>query len=567
MLGLAVAGVDIHEIVAASFTTRIGCSGPCGKRNIPNRLETLDQTMVWSSAINDPSAGEGELEDKMLPLEEILEADQNAPHLGYLCEECQKEKEKRKARILEEAGDDQEHRKMVEEQWNIANIISGESPTSSLKRLCSLPEVLFISFKRFGHSQQTSGSGKKDNQKISTKVDLPSVIDVTPFLEKEERVPVRSTTDSTKYRLVAIASHRGTDRDSGHYVAEVKRRDDSQEGEAADLWCTVNDKRVSKTNLGKILKKQDEFTPYLLMFEKIPGDDSSEDGNGNNEEANSEKANSEKANSEVNEENNDRDPPAVVKPGTLPTYYDEDRDEILELDLATDHRSPDDSAGLDNRLNIEVRVDIGRPYRIRFPTYVLSNYRPEPARQSARINVRFTDPSGSLGEISGEAAIVPRRAPLQSPRQSPESPRPIQDQIHGQSHDEQQEEQQDGQKESGSGRTSPRPAHSKTPPRSSSNLKRKDASNVESGEPPKKRQKGAGQPEPQTAPNGASPRSSSHLKGTNNDMAQEKMSNKRQKHTDGVPAVVETGSNPSPKARKRKRAKKNWTSSKRAKKN
>ncbi|KEF52380.1 uncharacterized protein A1O9_11621 [Exophiala aquamarina CBS 119918] len=119
-------------------------------------------------------------------------------------------------------------------------------------KLAKLPEVLFLSLTRF-----LSSVSKKEK----VIVQIPEEVDLRALVE--HRTPVPS---ETKYRLVGISNHSGDTTFSGHYIAQTLK-----DGRLSEF----NDRIVSETDLEAVIeeqrsRKKNPFTPYLLMYEKVP---------------------------------------------------------------------------------------------------------------------------------------------------------------------------------------------------------------------------------------------------------------------------------------------------------
>lgn len=121
------------------------------------------------------------------------------------------------------------------------------------QKIGRLPEVLFLSLTRVvSYEEQTK-------QRVI--VHIPPTLDFRDVVE--HRVPLPK---ETKYRIVGIVNHVGK-MDSGHYVAQTFTEEKG--------WTEYNDDNVNPTNLKAIIDHQRKgpvrgFTPYVLMYEKIP---------------------------------------------------------------------------------------------------------------------------------------------------------------------------------------------------------------------------------------------------------------------------------------------------------
>jgi ubiquitin C-terminal hydrolase len=79
------------------------------------------------------------------------------------------------------------------------------------------PKILVIHIKRFYNSSSR-------REKLSTTVNIPSVLDMSPYGPRSNH---ESKKTSTKYRLYGISHHSGS-LYGGHYVAEAMNLEDGQ---------------------------------------------------------------------------------------------------------------------------------------------------------------------------------------------------------------------------------------------------------------------------------------------------------------------------------------------------
>ncbi|XP_071805527.1 ubiquitin carboxyl-terminal hydrolase 48-like [Asterias amurensis] len=116
-------------------------------------------------------------------------------------------------------------------------------------QLLSLPPVLNIQLLRFIFDRQT-GTKKKLNSFIQ----FPEVLDMTPYLPKEDL--------DTIYELTAVLIHRGPTAYSGHYVAHIR-----EEG----VWHKFNDEEVERIE-GRNLKlgSEDDLQDSGVKLGKRP---------------------------------------------------------------------------------------------------------------------------------------------------------------------------------------------------------------------------------------------------------------------------------------------------------
>ncbi|KAK5447876.1 hypothetical protein LTS15_009375 [Exophiala xenobiotica] len=249
---------DIREITTVSQTHRHGCVD-CN-RDVRFRKGALVEGTCWEIPLTqDPESPLPKgTKVKVKALEDLLSKCMKSKMEGVRCVQCYDKFEKWKKRLKAAAKKDGTEEAETAAQAKIDQSVEemNNRTTFEWRRLCSLPEVLVLHFLRFKHVR---GKTVKDG----TKVTFGEVLDIAPFLE-----PRMSFGSSTRYRLVAILSHTGQLK-RGHYVSDVY-----SEG----TWYRVDDDAVSKTTFDKI-KRENKFTPYILSYEKIVEDDTSDDDN------------------------------------------------------------------------------------------------------------------------------------------------------------------------------------------------------------------------------------------------------------------------------------------------
>ncbi|EXJ57456.1 hypothetical protein A1O7_07804 [Cladophialophora yegresii CBS 114405] len=150
---------------------------------------------------------------------------------------------------------------------------ANQTPRRAWSKMWYTPEVLFVQLKRFKEARTARGDYRFDRhgnvlfEKDNSRVEIPEELDLAPFLE--ERGQAHDL--SSKYTLVGIISHQGT-RDGGHYITNVRRGDD---------WHEFDDDSVKKTSLKAVLDQKRRFTPYVILYERIPEEGEREDVNDN----------------------------------------------------------------------------------------------------------------------------------------------------------------------------------------------------------------------------------------------------------------------------------------------
>ncbi|ETI25493.1 hypothetical protein G647_02266 [Cladophialophora carrionii CBS 160.54] len=141
---------------------------------------------------------------------------------------------------------------------------ANQTPRRAWSKMWYTPEVLFVQLKRFKVRTAPNGGVRFDRhgnviyEKDQSRIEIPEELDLAPFLEEKGQAGDLST----KYTLVGIVSHQGS-RDGGHYITNVRRGDD---------WQEFDDDRVKKTSLKAVMDQKRRFTPYVLLYERIPED-------------------------------------------------------------------------------------------------------------------------------------------------------------------------------------------------------------------------------------------------------------------------------------------------------
>jgi len=118
--------------------------------------------------------------------------------------------------------------------------------------LQKLPVVASFHLKRFEHSSRL-------HKKITTRVDFPEIIDMTPFITnsrktRTDRDYLLSEPDN-KYVLFAVINHIGT-LDAGHYTSYIRQH--------SNLWFHCNDHQILPASINQVLDSEG----YLLFYHK-----------------------------------------------------------------------------------------------------------------------------------------------------------------------------------------------------------------------------------------------------------------------------------------------------------
>ena len=113
--------------------------------------------------------------------------------------------------------------------------------------LQKLPVVASFHLKRFEHSTRL-------HKKITTRVDFPEIIDMTPFITGSRDTAEQADRDN-KYVLFAVINHIGT-LDAGHYTSYIRQH--------SNLWFHCNDHQILPASIQHVLDSEG----YLLFYHK-----------------------------------------------------------------------------------------------------------------------------------------------------------------------------------------------------------------------------------------------------------------------------------------------------------
>jgi len=116
-----------------------------------------------------------------------------------------------------------------------------------------LPVVASFHLKRFEHSSRL-------HKKITTRVNFPEIIDMTPFISGTRNIPDSDkdmflTEPNNKYVLFAVINHIGT-LDAGHYTSYIRQH--------SNLWFHCNDHQILPASIQQVLDSEG----YLLFYHK-----------------------------------------------------------------------------------------------------------------------------------------------------------------------------------------------------------------------------------------------------------------------------------------------------------
>lgn len=254
--------LDIRNIIGFQKTTRHNCIYCHQASNTKRRLAQPDEDNVLSFSVLKPIVGrrgraayeaEVDMYERLLqsfksdheeavcatcalkiqPMKDQFETEEDAIKGDQTLKKREKDRALKKIRAR--------HNEELEELKNYTGY--------SWTKMGNLPEVLFLSLNRSADNGRT---------KHKVVVHIPSTLDLSPVFEHRVTMP-----EETNYRIVGIVSHRGR-MEGGHYIAQTFTK---QYG-----WTEFNDDTLSPTNLDAIINQQrrNRFTPYLVMYEKIP---------------------------------------------------------------------------------------------------------------------------------------------------------------------------------------------------------------------------------------------------------------------------------------------------------
>jgi len=129
------------------------------------------------------------------------------------------------------------------------------APQESTKQLTmqKLPVVASFHLKRFEHSSRL-------HKKITTRVDFPEVIDMTPFISHARnnvsaKKEYQGVPSNNKYVLYGVINHIGS-LDAGHYTSYIRQH--------SDLWFHCNDHQILPASIPQVLDSEG----YLLFYHK-----------------------------------------------------------------------------------------------------------------------------------------------------------------------------------------------------------------------------------------------------------------------------------------------------------
>lgn len=364
--------LDIENLLSLKRTVRRNCVYCNRATNAKRRSKGLEHETIWTFTVSFPTWKKGQVE----PQVDLYDAIQQSlkSETGGL--NCGREACLEKAKAI--AAD--VNAKFDAEMRDI-NLRPGKRGKDADKRACralrdqrlsescnyegytwnklaKLPEILFLSINRFlsEHSNKEKG-----------RVEIPEELDLRALVEHRTPLP-----EETKYRLVGIVNHYGATINSGHYKAQAFKD---------GRWTEFNDKAVSETNLKTIMddqvKNKHLFTPYLLMYEKIPVH-AAKDGTKDKDKEDSMNNDNQKGDDADVYTNGERQIPLHALARTI------ENESTTALQIA----QPDSELGL-NQGHLVVEAAINGT-KVAFPTYVIEKHSNFDVR-SAQINLTLKD--------------------------------------------------------------------------------------------------------------------------------------------------------------------------------
>ncbi|OQV01857.1 hypothetical protein CLAIMM_07148 [Cladophialophora immunda] len=357
--------VNIHELLRVTQTQRARCM-QCGSiHNVKTRFSTLDEQTILSLPL--PASADGRVP---VTLEDCL-VKNSKDDFEWRCSTCSNDTANRNA--------DNENGAI----W---------------RKIYSPPDVLFVQLQRFRPRRGRNGNvvidsgGNMTWEKDDTQVTVPEELDLTPFLETRGE----PANISAKYRLEAIVNHQG-DKDQGHYIGYVRR---------GDSWYVFNDAlKVKKTSFKDILKHKGDFTPYVLLYERVVDDQA--DGSDEDQATSSSGVGGSQGDANArhtgdgegsnNHDKSGRNDGSQSRGSQPPANGAQDgrQSSSAQLKVAVNKEARP------GRLLIDIKANFGQ-YEIYLPTFVLENYVPSSDKgNGASIHMDLSDSTGPIAEIAG----------------------------------------------------------------------------------------------------------------------------------------------------------------------
>ena len=234
------------QMVQVGHVNRHMCAN-CGAHNpTKHRIARSPPGDLLMLELKTTSQSNDQRKRSLHTIDQLLQFSVRSVASGYYCPKCDDLWEKQKSNFT-----DPETRKAAisEKQGKLAR---------QWTNLQTLPEVMFMYIKRFDY---------KDNRAVkdSTYVEVAEEINVESLLDKTGSVADRQ---NTRYRLRSVISHSG-EAAFGHYRTHVRSTEEGQ-----DTWYCIDDELSEEVDFETINNDQEDWTPYLLCWERIIDDDS-----------------------------------------------------------------------------------------------------------------------------------------------------------------------------------------------------------------------------------------------------------------------------------------------------
>lgn len=265
--------LDIENIVGFKMTRRMNCVYCNRTSHTKRRISKLEEDIIWSFPVLILVEGKNKHKTNV-NLYDCMRRNLKSELDDAACEACRE-----KSRTIEEEfkADMDKIKKTVSQRGQASALDKARARRDKKlysmtnyeghiwNKIAKLPEVLFLSLTRLLPG---------DDTKQPVTVQIPQELDLRAMVE--HRIPLP---EETKYRIVGIVNHCGV-MNGGHYIAHTFM---------GGKWTEFNDHRVSPTEMRDIIESQGQkvnkaFTPYLIMYEKIPLFETEQEG-GEDEDA------------------------------------------------------------------------------------------------------------------------------------------------------------------------------------------------------------------------------------------------------------------------------------------
>ncbi|KAK5048576.1 hypothetical protein LTR84_005667 [Exophiala bonariae] len=257
--------LDISNIISFTKTKRVNCIYCTSTGNTKRRIAGTDEEPIWSVPVLLPiQPGPRNKFEPEVELMECLRRTLKSEFDETTCDAC-----RGKDQSIQDTFTQEKDKINDDDTLNQTQKTSGLKKARTLRdqeldklkkyngyrweKVAKLPEVLFLTLTRFQNF---------NSNKSKVVVNIPPTLNLRGVVE--HRMP---TPKETKYRIVGLVSHLGPTLKEGHYITQTYS---TEEG-----WMVFNNEEVKRTNLDAIIDDQKKtvrkgFTPYLVMYEKIP---------------------------------------------------------------------------------------------------------------------------------------------------------------------------------------------------------------------------------------------------------------------------------------------------------